>query len=458
MPKLSGHKIRQSEVVDKAVSSLVQEIQGINEAINGVREPSPEHEGNAKKIMDEIGANRGRELFYPYVGSGAGRGAMVELEDGSVKLDLINGIGIHLLGHSHPELIRAGLKAALTDIVIQGNLQANQEYYLMGKKLTDLAKRKSRLRHAWITTSGSMANEIALKISRQKKSPARMVLAMKDAFAGRTTMMTEIGDNPAHGVGQPKYNEVLRLPFYDGKDPQSAEKTLRQLKEHVAKNEGNISAMVFEPIQGEGGFRVAPREFFVPLLEFCRSKGIAVWLDEVQTFCRTGEFFAFETLGLGEYVDIVSVAKVAQVGATLYTPEYNPQAGLIAGTFAGSSVALATGCKVLDIMSDGYMGPTGRIQQIHKKFVSVFDQMINGSCKGILEDAGGIGLMVAVTPFGGDKDKVNKLLKVLYKNGMIAFSCGHGPYRLRFLVPAVITDREIELAGTILEKSLLEMK
>lgn len=456
---LSGHQIRQSEAIDKQIAQLVQQAQGMNESINGIRGPLKEHQAEAKRIMDEIGVNRGRELYYPYTGTGAGKGALVELEDGSIKLDLINGIGIHILGHSHPEVMRASLKASLSDIMIQGNLQMNREYHEMGKLLVNLAKKKSRLQHVWITTCGTMANEIALKISRQKKAPARMVLAMRDAFAGRSTMMTEIGDNPAHGVGQPKYNEVLRLPFYDGKDPQSGEKTLRQLKEHVAKHEGNISALVFEPIQGEGGFRVAPREFFVPMLEFCKEKGIAIWLDEVQTFCRTGEFFAFETLDLGKYVDIVSIAKTAQVAATLYTAEYNPQPGLIAGTFAGATPALASGRAILELLANGgYMGAGGRIRKIHEKFVSVFGKLISGSCKGILDDVGGIGLMVAVTPFGGDKDKVNQLLKVLYKNGLIAFSCGHGPYRLRFLVPATITDKEIELAGEILEKSMLEMK
>ena len=63
----------------------------------------------------------------------------------------------------------------------------------------------------------------------------------------------------------------------------------------------------------------------------------------MQTFCRTGEFFAFETLNLGEYVDVVSVAKTLQTGATFYTEELNPKPGLVSGTFSGSTVALAAG-------------------------------------------------------------------------------------------------------------------
>src|SRR5690606_27705196 len=114
----------------------------------------------------------------------------------------------------------------------------------------------------------------------------------------------------------------------DRKDPKSAEKSLSIFKEHLAKNEKNISAFSFEMIQGEGGFRVGTREFFLPMLELCKQHHIAVWVDEVQTFGRTGELFAFEKLDLGNYVDICTVAKVLQVGAVLYTEDYNPKPGL----------------------------------------------------------------------------------------------------------------------------------
>lgn len=458
MNEVSGLSIAQSPSIENSFEEVIQEIDAKTQLITDIKESDPSAAESYQKKIDELGQRRGRPLWFPYLGSGAGRGALVELMDGSVKLDLINGIGIHVLGHSHPAIIKASLKAAVSDVVIQGNLQMNDEYFQLQKRLVDLGRKGSRLEHVWITTSGSMSNEIALKISRQKNSPARMIVAMEEAFAGRTTMMTEVGDNPAHGVGQPTYDEVLRIPFYDRNDPQSAEKSLRALKEHVAKHEGNISIFGFEPVQGEGGFKVAPREFFIPMMEFCREKGIAVWADEVQTFCRTGEFFAFQKLDIGEYLDIVTLAKTAQVAATLYTPEYNPKPGLIAGTFAGSSVALAAGNEILKTLESGFMGDSGRITAIHNKFIEVFNGLIEGSCKGLLAEADGIGLMVAVTPFGGDKAKVFDLVKKLYHNGLMCFACGHGPYRLRFLVPATITDQQIEKAGEILEKSLLESK
>lgn len=456
MSSLVGHRIQKSEKVNTLIKDLVSEVQNLNSEISGIKNPNPEFETQAKSLLEQTGTLRGRPLHYPYMGTGAGRGVYVELEDGSVKLDLINGIGIHLFGHSHPRVIAAAVRGSLCDILIQGNLQPNKEYKEFTELLVNIASKKSRLKHAWIATCGTMANENALKIARQKNSPAKYVIGFKDAFAGRSTMMAELTDNPAYKQGLPTYDEVLRIPFYDKKDPQSGEKTLSAMKEHVAKFEGQIAAFSFEPMLGEGGYQAAPREFFIPLLEFCKSKKIAVWVDEVQTFTRTGEYFAFETLDFGQYVDICTIAKTAQIGATLYTEEYNPKPGLIAGTFSGATPALTAGTEMLKMLSEGYLGPQGRIHQIHKRFIDGINRLNATTCKDIAQDAGGLGLMIAFTPLDGKKDNVNKFLNNLFKNGVIAFPCGKDPVRARFLVPAIIADADIDLALSIIEKTLLE--
>ncbi|MBX3017013.1 MAG: aminotransferase class III-fold pyridoxal phosphate-dependent enzyme [Bdellovibrionaceae bacterium] len=455
-PSLIGHEIANSSTIEQQIQTLVKEVTRLEEPLKEVRAPLPAFVDAGKKEFDRAGAVRGRPLHYSYMGTGAGRGVFVELEDGSVKIDMINGIGIHLLGHAHPRVMAAGVRGALADIVNQGNLQPNKEYTRMLEKLVQLAGRKSRLKYGWLSTCGTMANESALKITRQKKTPARMMMSFQNAFAGRSTMMAELTDNPAYRVGLPEYNEVLRLPFYDKRDARSGEKTLTAMKEFVAKHENNISVFAFEPMLGEGGYRPAPREFFVPLLEFCREKKIPVWADEVQTFTRTGEFFAFETLGIGEYIDLCTIAKTAQVGATLYTEEMNPAPGLIAGTFSGSTAALASGLEILNIMEEGYMGPNGRVMQIHNKFVGMLNRLNETTCKGKLVDAEGMGLMIAVTPLDGKKETVDKLLKKMFTLGLIAFPCGKDPVRIRFLVPAVTQDHEIEMVGKIIEQTILE--
>ena len=230
------------------------------------------------------------------------------------------------------------------------------------------------------------------------------------------------------------------------------------LKEHIQKHKGNICAFMFEPMQGEGGYNVAPKEYFVPLLELCRDNGIPVWADEIQTFCRTGEFFAYDTLGIGDYIDVCTVAKTIQGGCTLYTEELNPKPGLIAGTFAGSAAAMSAGFEILQIMdSEGYMGPEGKVVQIHKKFIGMLNELNEGSCKGLLQDAGGMGLMCAVTPLDGTRETMLKLAKVLFNNGVIAFGCGRGPFRHRFLLPAILQDNHISEVKGIIEKSVLEI-
>ncbi len=453
---LAGHKIANDPVIEGLVNDLADEVMVMNESIDGIRKPQAGLIEQNKKIIDHIGALRGRPLYHNYIGTGAGRGPFVELEDGSVKLDLINGIGIHLMGHSHPRVMKATIRGALCDIIMQGNLQPNMEYVRLSEKLVQIAGRKSRIKHAWFSTCGTMANENALKMARQKNSPAKMIFAMKNAFAGRSTMMAEVTDNPAYKQGLPEYNEVLRIPNYEKKDPQSAEKALRAMKEQYAKFEKNVACFSFEPMLGEGGFVPTPREFYVPMLDFCQQHKIAVWVDEVQTFARTGEFFAFETLDLGQYIDICTIAKTVQLGATLYTEEYNPKPGLIAGTFSGGSTSMAAGLEILEMLEEGFLGPNGRIVQIHNRFVAGLNAINEGTCKGLVRDAGGMGLMIAFTPFDGTKDQVEAFIKKLFNNGMVAFACGKDPVRIRFLVPAIIQDHEIDLAVQIVEQTILQ--
>ena len=95
-------------------------------------------------------------------------------------------------------------------------------------------------------------------------------------------------------------------------------------------------------------------------------------------------------------------------------------------------------------------------RQIHKRFIEGINNLNETSCKGLLSDAGGMGLMIAFTPFEGKKEQTEAFIKKLFNNGLIAFSCGKDPVRIRFLVPAIISNQEIDLALNILEKTTLE--
>src|ERR1017187_5928119 len=184
---LEAEKFFNSENVQRHIQGLGGELRKCQESITSIRPPQSERVESYSKAIDYLQGLRGRNLFYPYLGSGMGHGPYVELQDGSVKLDLINGIGIHLMGHSHPELIATAMRAALSDTVMQGNLQPNQEYADLLDTLLKSAGRGSRLRKGWIGTCGTIVNENALKIVRQKNSPARKILAFENRSEEHTS-------------------------------------------------------------------------------------------------------------------------------------------------------------------------------------------------------------------------------------------------------------------------------
>lgn len=410
--------------------------------------PRKEWEKNYENLVQEIGELRGRGLIYPYMGSGKGQGIYVELLDGSIKMDLLGGVGVQILGHSHPEIQKAVRKASSSNILMQGHLLLNREYLDLSRKLINLVEKHSRLKHVWLTTSGSMANENALKMIRQKNTPRRKILAFDRAFAGRTTLMSEITANPKVKEDLPVYNEVLRIPFYD---PQSPEKSLKVLKSHLEREADNIGAFIFEIVLGEGGYRSAPSDFFISLFKECRKHNIAIWADEVQTFLRTGSFFAFEKWGLGSYIDVCTVGKGLQLAGTFFTPEYKPRPGLVAGTFSASTSALGAGLKVLETLEKNYMGEKGIIVDIQKQFISLFEELKK---KSLIKDYDVFGLMAAFTLLDSSQQNTQKFLKKLFQEGVIALSCGKPLVRVRFLIPAVIRSEEIKELRSVLIKTL----
>lgn len=447
-------KLEEDAGFKSSFESLIQKWESLSGGFSKISLENKGQEDYDKRI-EACGQVRGRGLLYPYLGSGRGQGCYVELMNGNVIMDFVCGIGVHILGHGHRDIVEASLKSSFADIVMQGNLQFNEEYEALNKKLVELASKNSDLKYSWISPSGAMANENALKMCRQKTG-AKKIIVMKEAFAGRTTMMAEITGNATYRQGLPRYDdEVLRIPFYNGSN---SKEVLEMFKDYVQKNKGDICAFMFEPMLGEGGYRTAPADFFIPLFEVCREEGIMIWADEVQTFLRSGEVFAFEKLGLGKYIDICTVAKGLQNASTLFTEKLNPKPGLVAGTFSGSSMSLAAGLAIIHFLEKGnYLGSNGRIENIYKKFHSLLTDLMETTCKGKIRDIDGWGLMLGFTAFDGDTQKRNDLLKTLYKNGLMTLGCGMEEARMRFLPPAVCSDEDLEAATKVIEKSILEL-
>jgi 4-aminobutyrate aminotransferase-like enzyme len=446
--KTHGQSLRESAVVKNAIDTLVSEVVQRSAKITGVKGPIPGFSECYDELLKRGGEVRGRGLLYPYLSSGIGNGALVELADGSIKWDMICGIGVHFFGHSEPDLIAAALRGAMDDTLKQGNLQSSWEPFAFCETLVNEAKKHSRLRYAFVSTSGAMANENAVKVCYQKHAPAGRVIAFRDCFMGRTVTMSQIGDSPAYRIGIPLTTPVDYMPFFDpvqcqkmGKGPY-IEAAVKRLQEYIDRYPGQHACFIFELIQGEGGFNVGDRDFFKALMDVCKKHKIAVWDDEIQSFGRLPRMFAYEYFDLGEYVDVFTVGKMTQACATLFTEEYNPGPGLLSGTFLGEGVSFRVGQRVLERLRDGtYYGENGSIARHHAIFRKHVKELAAKhpdwfpAVEGLPDIVGGLGGMMRFTPFGGNKDKIVKACRTIFDEGVVLFYAGHGPYHLRVLPP-----------------------
>lgn len=470
--RLAAAAFASNPVVDEAIGRIVAELNHARAAITAARPPQAERRETYETWLKRQEAVKGRPAWYPYVGSGMGHGPLVELLDGSVKWDMISGIGVHMFGHSDPDLVATALRGALSDTAMQGNLQFNADAIAFGELLVEEASKSSKLRHAFLVNAGALANESALKICYQKNAPADRVLAFENCFTGRTTTMAAITDSAGGRVGLPINTPVDYLPFFDPSRPEeSIREAAWRLDQLLERHPGRHAVFAMELIQGEGGFNVAPREFFLPLVERCRAKGVGIWVDEVQTFGRTERMFYFQQLGLGDAVDVVTVGKMSQVCACLFTEAYNPKPGLLSATFIGSTVGLRVGRRLLERMLEGgYYGEQGRNAKLQRAFRARVDDLVRkhpdwfppvkspSPGAGDLPASGGVGGMMRFTPFGGKRDPVMKALRVMFEEGVIAFACGHGPYHVRFLPPVgVMTPEQFDDVFEIVERALAKV-
>lgn len=435
-----------------AKKELLQLLSEYQKQLTCPRKANPGLEAGYQQLLRKAASLRGTPLFHPYLGSGLGNGLLVELADGSVKYDLICGIGVHYFGHSFPELISYALDASLENTIMQGNLQQNVDSIELLEHLT----KYSKFDHAFLTTSGAMANENALKIIFQKKHPAFRLIAFEGCFMGRTCVMSQLTDKPAFREGLPANIFIDYIPFYNPNDPKkSTEETLAVLKKHLKRHPQEYAALCLELVQGENGFYAGTKEFFLEIIKVAKEANLAILVDEVQTFARTYELFAFQHFGLQEVADVVTVGKVLQCGATLWKDAYNPKPGLLSQTFTASSSSIWAAKFLLPyIMEQNYFGENGKIAALFSRFSERLSAL-----KGIVKGPFGLGSMIAFTPFDGSPQKVNQFIHKLFDNGVISFVAGTDPTRVRFLLPVGIMDeKDVDPIMDIVEKTLNEMK
>lgn len=427
---------------------LVQEAK----TINGVRLPSKKTPTKANELLKSIEEFRGRAMFYPYLMTGRGNGPYLEFADGSVKLDFITGIGVNFLGYSNPDVIKNQIEGISQTNVYESHLicSSNLENFL--RKTVQLVNKDTNLRHCFPAMSGAMANENAVKIAFHNSPGRDQIVVFKDSFHGRTHLMAQLTDNPAYRVGLPTPFSVHHIPFYSEKDPKAS---LNAFSELIKKNKNKIAVLGCEFIQGEGGYIGAPASYFKELFTLAKKEGIKIWADEIQTGGRMVNTFRYRDLGLGSFIDIITLGKMTQICSTIFTHELNPKPGLLNQTYAGSSAVLGAANASLELMnSSKFYGKNNQLDKTTKaltleltKLSKKYPQKI-----GNVRQYGG---MFAFQYMDGSKEVTMQLLNKLIENGLVSFFCGHGPYFVRFLPPIpVLKQSHIKEAIKILENTI----
>jgi acetylornithine/N-succinyldiaminopimelate aminotransferase len=429
--------------------------------ITGVKPGNPELKESYDALLKKMADYRGGALFYNYLGSGIGNGPFVELADGSVKYDFITGIGVHYMGHSHPGVINAQINGAISNTVMNGHLQQNTDTAALLELISkEACKYGSAVKNVFLSTSGAMANENAFKIIFQKRFPANRFFAFEKCFAGRTLGMAWVTDKAAYRQGLPKTLDVDYIPFYCESDHQgSIDLAVNAMKKYITRFPGQHAGFVMEVIQGENGSWVGNTEYFEALIKVCKDNNISVFIDEVQSFARTSELFAFQYFKLDKHADVVAVGKNSQVCATLFTDDHKPKPGLMSQTFTGSAAQIAASYYVINsIVTGGYLGENGKIQKLHAKFKSNLEK-ISKKHPEKLKGPYGIGAMVAMSVFNGDEAKSKAFTIKLFENGVLSFMAGgHPTTRVRFLMPVMVTEeKHIDEVCEIIDKTLNEM-
>jgi acetylornithine/N-succinyldiaminopimelate aminotransferase len=366
-----------------------------------------------------------------------GEGPYIFAEDGSRYLDFGAGVAVNALGHAHPKLV-----AALTEQAQR--LWHTSNYYRVAGQET-LSKRLVESTFAdtvFFGNSGAEAIECAIKMARRYhyvngEAERFHIVTFEGAFHGRTMAAIAAG-------GQAKYLEGFG-PKVEGFD----QVPMNDLAALEAAITPQTAALLIEPIQGEGGIRVADREFLRALRRLCDERGMLLIFDEIQSGVgRTGKFFAHEWVGVTP--DIMTVAKGIgggfPMGACLATAEAakGMTAGTHGSTFGGNPLGMAVGNAVLDVV----LAP-GFLEHV-EKIANYFRQQLAGLIAehpGVFEELRGAGLMLGLKL----KVPVADFVAKLRAHGMLAIPAGDNVMRL--LPPLIIEEEHVREAMRLLSET-----
>ncbi len=409
---------------------------------------------------NKVVANGMGNVLPTYIAKG--RNAMLTDIEGKEYIDFGAGIAVNNTGHSHPQIVDA-VKEQLDNFSHTCSILTPYTSFVeLAEKLAEIAPGEEKKKAVFLTT-GAEAVENAIKIARAHTG-RRGIIAFNGAFHGRTNMcMGLTGKVAPYKVGfGPFPNDIYHLPYpnqYHGVSEQSSLDALNSLISVDIQPE-EIAAMIFEPIQGEGGFYSAPAQWAQEMRSFCDKHGIVLICDEIQTgFARTGKMFASEYLGMTP--DITTMAKGMAGGFPLSAVVGKADimdsacAGGLGGTYAGSPLACVAALKVLELIESEKL--CDRANAVGAQFKELLTQLQNDIAE--IGDIRQVGAMIAMELDDPDtKEPLKNLTKALVQKageaGLILLSCGVKGNVIRFLPPLTIEPELIEKGLNIMEEQL----
>ena len=407
---------------------------------------------------------------YPLV-IARGEGAMVEDVDGNVFLDCAAGIAVNSTGHSHPEVVQAITDQAQKFLHMSGTDFYYEPQVRLAEELAEIAPIRGGVR-TFFGNSGTEAVEACLKLSRYTTGRSD-IIAFLGGFHGRTMGSLSLTSSKAiqrrgfgplmPGIYHAPYADCYRCPL--GLDPSScAAECLDFVEDQILVHlvsPDEVAAIIVEPIQGEGGYVVAPDQFLQRLRELTKLHGILFVADEVQSgMGRSGKMFAIEYSGVEP--DMMAIAKgiasgmplgvaIARAGLMAWPP------GAHASTFGGNPVSCAAAIATIKLLRETLVANAADVgAHLMGALRALMDK------HPLIGDVRGRGLMVGVELVRDRKTKEraseerDEVVNAAFGRGLLIL--GAGKNAIRFSPPLVLTRGEADTAVRIFDEALTEVE
>jgi 4-aminobutyrate aminotransferase len=422
---------------------------------------------NGECIMETSPYDHISPVWYRYtdVFAERGEGSCIYDKAGNAFLDFTSGIGVTNTGHCHPKVVAAVRDQAGKLLHGQANIVFHEPFLALIEELRTILP--TELDGMFFSNSGAEAVEGAIKLAKMATGRPN-VIVFQGSFHGRTvgTMSLTTSKTIYRAGYQPLMPGVFIAPYpyayrYGWTPEDTSAWCLEELRfillTQTAPHE--TSAILIEPVLGEGGYVVPPPDFLKALRGICDEHGILLVVDEIQSgFGRTGRWFAFEHFGV--VPDIITIAKGFASGLPLsgvmarmdLMKRWTP--GSHGGTFGGNVVACAAAVATIQVMrEEGLLENTlARGKQLMEGLAG-FQQAYSA-----IGDVRGLGLMIGVefTDQQGkpDKSTAHAIVDACLARRLLLLTCGSWDNTIRFIPPLVVTEQQIDQSLEIFGEAL----